>query len=131
MAAADTNVLVRLVLEDDEPQARAAQAFLRTQGPLFVSHVVLAELSWVLASGYAFSREQVRSVVEMLLETDGLDVQDLGVVKVGLAHHRASSADFADCLVLAIAERAGATPLGTFDKKLGRLAGARRLGSRS
>jgi predicted nucleic-acid-binding protein len=127
MGAADTNVLLRLVLEDDESQARAARAFVKTQAPLFVSHVVLAELSWVLASGYDFSRDAIGSVVEMLLETDGIEVQDVGVVQTAHAHHRASHADLADCLVLAIASRAGALPLGTFDKKLGKLVGTRRL----
>jgi predicted nucleic-acid-binding protein len=131
MGAADTNVLLRLVLEDDEQQARAARSFLRTNAPLFVSHVVLAELSWVLASGYEFSRDQVRAVIEMLLETDGIEVQERSVVQAALAYHRASHADLPDCLVLAIAARAGATPLGTFDKKLGKLPGARRLGPRS
>src|SRR5580700_3925650 len=127
MGAADTNVLLRLVLEDDEQQARAARSFLRAHAPLFVSHVVLAELSWVLASGYDFSRDEVRAVVEMLLDTDGIEVQDVGVVQAALAHHRGSRADLADCLVLAIAARAGAAPLGTFDKKLGKLPGARKL----
>jgi predicted nucleic-acid-binding protein len=130
MGAADTNVLLRLVLEDEEQQARAARSFLRTHAPLFISHVVLAELSWVLASGYEFSRDEVRAVVEMLLDTDGLEVQDVGVVQAALAHHRSSHADLADCLVLAIAARAGAGPLGTFDKKLGKLPGVRRLGTR-
>ena len=69
MAAADTNVLLRLLLDDDVEQSRAARAFQRTHAPLFVSHVVLAELAWVLVSVYRFSRERLRAVVEMLVDT--------------------------------------------------------------
>ncbi len=129
MGAADTNVLLRLLVEDDVDQARAARAFQRAHGPIFVSHVVLAEAAWVLASGYGYRREQVRAVIEMLLETEGIDVQGPATVAAALAHHRASSAGISDCLILAIAQRAGAGPLGTFDRKLGKLPDARTIGT--
>jgi len=130
MAAADTNVLLRLLLDDDDAQARAARAFQRTHAPLFVSHVVLAELAWVLVSAYGFSRDRLRAVVEMLVDTDGITLQEPNVVRAALAGFRSSLADFSDCLILAVAESAAAGPLATFDRKLGRLAGARRIGSR-
>jgi predicted nucleic-acid-binding protein len=64
MAAADTNVLLRLLLDDDEQQGRAARAFQRTHAPLFVSHVGLAELGLVLVSAYEFSRERLGALLE-------------------------------------------------------------------
>jgi predicted nucleic-acid-binding protein len=131
MAAADTNVLLRLLLEDDVEQARAARSFQRAHAPLFVSHVVLAELAWVLAAGYRFPRDRLHALLEMLLDADGFALQDPNVVQVALAHHRASSAGFSDCLILAITQSAAAAPLGTFDRKLGRLEGARRIGRRT
>jgi predicted nucleic-acid-binding protein len=130
MAAADTNVLLRLLLDDDAEQARAARAFQRTHAPLFVSHVVLAELTWVLASAYGFSRERLRAVVETLVDTDGITLQEPNVVRAALGGFRASRADFSDCLILAIAQSVSALPLATFDRKLGRLAGTRRIGAR-
>jgi predicted nucleic-acid-binding protein len=130
MAAADTNVLLRLLLDDDVEQARAARSFQRTHAPLFVSHVVLAELAWVLASGYRFSRERLHALLEMLMDTDGFALEDPMVVQAALTHHRASTADFSDCLILAITQGAAAAPLGTFDRRLGRLAGVQRLGRR-
>jgi predicted nucleic-acid-binding protein len=129
MAAADTNVLLRLLLDDDEGQARSARAFQRTHAPVFVSHVVLAELAWVLVSVYQFSRERLRAIVEMLLDTDGIMLQEPNAVRVALAGFVSSSADFSDCLILAIAQSVGALPLATFGG-LGRLSGVRRIGSR-
>ena len=59
MASVDTNVLVRLLIEDDEDQARQAAAFLRTSGRVFISQIVLVEATWVLASVYGLTREQI------------------------------------------------------------------------
>jgi predicted nucleic-acid-binding protein len=131
MAAADTNVLLRLLLDDDVEQSRTARSLQRIHAPLFVSHVVLAELAWVLASGYHFSRQRLHVLLEMLVDTDGFALQDPNVVQAALAHHRASTADFSDCLILAIAQSAAAQPLATFDRKLGRLPGVQRLGRRT
>ncbi|MCK6534016.1 MAG: PIN domain-containing protein [Polyangiaceae bacterium] len=129
-AAADTNVLLRLLLEDDDEQARAARAFQRAHAPLFVSHVVLAEASWVLTCGYGFTREKLRAVLEMLVDTDGISLQEPEVVQAALQSFRSSRADFSDCLILAVAESAAMAPLATFDQKLGNLPGARKLGKK-
>jgi predicted nucleic-acid-binding protein len=128
MAAADTNVLLRLLLDDDEEQARAARAFLRAHAPLFVSHVVIVEASWVLSSAYRFSRKQLGDVLNMLLDTDGLAVERPSIVSAALRHFGESSADFSDCLILATAQAAAAAPLATFDRKLAKLSGARHIG---
>jgi len=130
MAAADTNVLVRLLLDDDEEQARAARSFLRSNAPLFVSHVVLAETAWVLASAYRFKRAELEKLVEMLLDTEGIAIERPAVVRTALDHFGASRADFTDCLILATAQSAAAVPLATFDKNLGKLPGARRIGKK-
>jgi predicted nucleic-acid-binding protein len=67
MSAVDTNVLVRLLLDHDEEQARAARSLQRGHAPLFVSHVVLAEAAWVLSSAYRFRRDRLRALIQMLL----------------------------------------------------------------
>lgn len=128
MAAVDTNVLVRLLLEDDEAQARAARALQASYAPLFISHVVLAETAWVLRSAYRFSRDKLGGLVEMLLDANGFALQDPPIVQAALAAFRSSQADFSDCLILSIAQSAGAGPLATFDDKLAKVAGTRRLG---
>ena len=49
MRAVDTNVLVRLVARDDAKQIAAAESFIERGA--WVSHLVLAETTWVLSSG--------------------------------------------------------------------------------
>jgi predicted nucleic-acid-binding protein len=128
MAAVDTNVLVRLLLDDDEEQGRAARTLQKTHAPLFVSHVVLVELTWVLKAAYGFTRAKLDAVVDMLLDTEGLLLQEPGIVRSALVLFRGSRAEFSDCMILAIAESAGAGPLATFDDKLSKLPQTRRLG---
>ena len=54
MAAADTNVLVRLLVADDPVQTPKAELFLAREKPLWISIVVLLETAWVLGSVYGF-----------------------------------------------------------------------------
>ena len=126
MRAVDTNLLVRLVARDDAKQVAAAERFVA--GGAWISLIVLTELTWVLDSVYDLPPSEIGLAVEMLLNHANLSVQDADVAEAALAQFRAKPAiGFADCLVLEVARKAGHTPLGTFDRKLGRLEGAEQL----
>jgi predicted nucleic-acid-binding protein len=126
MRAVDTNVLVRLVARDDPKQLDAAEAFV-TKGA-WVSLLVLMEMTWVLDSAYDISPSGVGTAVEMLLNHKSLTVQDADVVLGALELFRAKPAlGFSDCLMLEVARKAGHLPLGTFDRQLGKVAGAEKL----
>jgi predicted nucleic-acid-binding protein len=128
VAAADTNVVVRLLTRDNEQEFRHADAFVKSAKPVFVSHVVLAETVWVLKAGYRYTKKQIAAALETLLQVPEVELQDDAVVSEALTDFRASSADFSDCLVLAIARAERRVPLATFDRRLDRLSGTRRLG---
>ena len=126
MLAVDTNVLVRLLARDDARQAAAADSAIARGA--WVSHLVLAEAVWVLDAVYARTPRQLAAALELLLAHETLVLQDADVVAAALVQFRAKPAlGFSDCLVLEIARKAGHQPLATFDKALGRLAGAQRL----
>jgi predicted nucleic-acid-binding protein len=93
-----------------------------------VSHLVLAEATWVLTSLYDRGPEEIATAVEMLLNHQHLTLQEPEVVAAAVERFRKRSAPgFSDFLVLEIARRAGHLPLGTFDRDLRRLDGAERL----
>ena len=126
MLAVDTNVLVRLLARDDARQAAAADAAIGKGA--WVSHLVLAEALRVLDAVYQRTPKQLIAALDILLTHESLALQDADVVGAALAQFRAKPAlGFSDCLVLEIARKAGHQPLATFDKALGRLAGAQRL----
>lgn len=126
MRAIDTNVLVRLITRDDEEQAETAEEFVAKGA--WVSHLVLAETSWVLDSVYDRSREEIASAVEMLLNHKHLTVQDQEVVEAALEKFRRHKrVSFSDALLLEIARKGGHAPLGTFDRDLAKLDGTEHL----
>ena len=126
MRAVDTNLLVRLLARDDAAQVTAAETFVE-QGA-WVSHLVLAETLWVLDAVYERAPAQLAKAIDLLLNHKNLTLQDADVVASALASFRARpSLGFSDCLVLEIARKAGHLPLGTFDKNLAKLDGARAI----
>ena len=126
MRAVDTNVLVRLVTRDDPRQAALADEFVATGA--WVSHLVLVETTWVLSAVYELDARAIAIAVEMLLSHDTLSIAEPDVVRAALSHYRKRpSLGFSDCLILEAARAAGHLPLGTFDRDLGKLAGAQRL----
>lgn len=126
MRAVDTNVLVRLVARDDPKQVVLADAFVAKGA--WVSHLVLVETAWVLSAVYELDPSRLADAIEMILNHRELSLQDPDVVAKALEHFRKKpSRGFSDCLILEVARRAGHLPLGTFDRDLAKLDGARRL----
>jgi predicted nucleic-acid-binding protein len=126
MRAVDTNVLVRLITRDDTAQVGAAERFV--QKGAWVSHLALAEMTWVLDAVYERSASEIAVAIDLLLNHRELSMQEPELVAAALEKFRSRPAvGFSDCLLLEIARRAGHLPLGTFDRNLGKLDGAERL----
>lgn len=126
MRAVDTNVLVRLLLVDDEDQTRAADAFIR--GGAWVSHLVLAETTWVLRTVYRHTPTEIADALTAALDTADLVFEDSEVVGDAIAAFRARPGmKFSDFLIVEIARKAGHGPVGTFDKDLAKMPGVERI----
>ena len=126
MRAVDTNVLVRLMTRDDPKQVAVAETFVANGA--WVPHLAVAEAAWVLASVYDRDPEAIATAVEMLLSHQHLTVQDVDVVAAAVAQFRQyPKVGFSDCLMVEVARKAGHTPLGTFDRDLGKIDGTQRL----
>jgi predicted nucleic-acid-binding protein len=94
----------------------------------WVSILALAETTWVLATVYELSAADLATAIDMLLNHKDLVLQDSDVVAAALELFRSRPVlGFSDCLMLEIARKAGHPPLGTFDRNLGRIAGAQKL----
>ena len=126
MHAIDTNVLVRLLAQDDAKQAAAAQKFV--QHGAWVSLLVLMEACWVLDTVFEVSADSLVAALDMLLEHESIALQEPDVVRAALAHLREHpKLGFSDCLILEVARKAGHVPLGTFDRSLSKLPDTQRL----
>ena len=126
MRAVDTNVLVRLITRDDARQAASAESFVKNGA--WISILALAEASWVLATVYELSAADLATAITMLLNHKDLVLQDSEVVTAALELFRSRPVlGFSDCLMVEIARKAGHLPLGTFDRRLGRIEDTQKL----
>ncbi len=103
MAAADTNVLVRLLVADDPAQTRRAFTYLEARRPLWVSTVVLVETVWVLTAVYGWSKAQVLAMLETASNSRDFAFQSVETVRAAIAVYASGKADFSDCLALELA----------------------------
>ena len=131
MAALDTNVLIRYLVQDDERQLAAASRLIRrcveANEALFVPISVALELEWVLRSNFKFSKPEIVETLSGLLAADELRFESEGAVELALRHYADGSADYSDCVHAALATLAGHAPLWTFDKSASKVDGARLL----
>ena len=131
MAALDTNVLVRFLVEDDAAQLALARKLIRrcvaAGETLYVPVTVALELEWVLRSNFGLSKAAVVQTFSRLLSSVELSFESEGALVVALAAYSQGTADFSDCLHAALAGMAGAQPLWTFDRAAAKVHGARLL----
>lgn len=134
MPALDTNVLVRYVVRDDSGQLAAARRLIErcvAEGrSLFVPVTVTLELEWVLRASFGYGKEDVLQVLSNLFSAAELTFDSERALEVALQLYRDTTADFADCLHVALATEAGEPPLWTFDKRAAKIPGALQVRSR-
>ena len=122
MTAVDTNVLIRLLTQDQREQAAAAGSLFASER-IWIAKTVLLETSWVLRSAYGFQDGAVREAFTMLLGLSNVQVEDEAAVSTALAFMHAGL-EFADALHLS-SRPPGATFV-SFDRAFARR--ARRAG---
>lgn len=126
MIALDTNVLVRYLVADDAAQTEAARALLAgltAERPGFICREVTVELVWVLERTYRFSRERIAEVLEELIASVELEIETADDVARAAFHYRSGGAGFSDLMIAAAANRSGAHPLYTFDRRAAQMEG--------
>lgn len=127
MIGVDTNILVRHLVQDDVEQAARATAFiegrLTRDTPGFINRMVVVELIWVLETSYGFARNLVADLIDRLLRTAELVVEDADQVNEAIQRFRRSGADLADLLLAIGNARHGCSETYTFDRRAARAAG--------
>lgn len=127
----DTNVLVRLLVNDDLAQTQAARRLVRQHVErsemLFIPATVALELEWVLRSRYKFGKKHVLAAFSTALASVELEFEAEEALEQALVHYEDGAADLADCFHLALARKRGGLPFWTFDVGASRGEGAQLL----
>lgn len=121
MNALDTNILVRLITDDDPDMRQRAVRLIEdthaNKEVLLVPTVVVLELVWVLSARYGFSRTDILNALERLSCVKGLrfdsDARLHDLIEIG----RSSTTDIADILIGLCARDSGCKCTWTFDRK--------------
>ena len=116
MTGLDTNVVISLLFDAEEKELPVAP-------PYFLSWIVLAEISWVLASRFKAGRDRIAQTIEGLMSLQGFSVERSQIVQTALEDYRAGPADFADYLILHGNADAGCRTTLTHDRKAARTPG--------
>lgn len=125
MIGLDTNVLVRHLVQDDPGQSRKATQVIAKQctrdDPGFINRIVLCELVWVLESAYGYSKDTIVAVLEKLLRTSQLKIEDTQSAWTAFRMYQKGKADFADCLLGTTNRFGGCNETVTFDQAASKL----------
>lgn len=115
MIGLDTNVIIRYLTRDDEPQYRATMKLLRRKGAsFFVCDLVLVEADWVLSRFYEWTRDEVADAFARLLQVHNLQFQDEDRIRHSLAALR-RGVDLSDELLVAACREQECHEFATFD----------------
>jgi predicted nucleic-acid-binding protein len=119
MIGLDTNVLLRLFIEDDPGQSDRARRFVNAAAadePCVINPIVLAEFAWTLARNFKKKRPEVARLIEGVLSMDDLDVPFRRAARGALVAYRDGRADFPDYFLAAINAELGCVSTATFDR---------------
>jgi predicted nucleic-acid-binding protein len=126
----DTNVLIRILTNDDLAQKKAASDYLASRcsetDPAFVSREVILEAVWVLERSFDYGRSDVARAIQAVLETVTFAVEDADLVAAANRDYVAG-ADFADAMIAAVNLASGCVATATFDRRVDPASRTRRL----
>lgn len=111
MIAIDTNVLVRLLVNDQPMQGKASQKLFESQD-IFIPDTVLLETEWVLRAALDLSRAEICAALRRVCGLRNVAVSDGQLVAQVIDWHEAGL-DFADAFHLALSK--GQDTFKTFD----------------
>ena len=112
---ADTNVLIRFLMRDDEAQAAKAAEALTRADVVAIAIPSLCEVVWVLSQGYRFSADDIAHALRVLVGSHNVVVNQ-PAVEAGLSF-LAAGGDFADGVIAYEGQWLGGETFVSFDKK--------------
>jgi len=121
MIGVDTNVLVRLLVQDDVAQVEAAERAILLHGsadePIVVNAINLAEIAWVLRSRYGYGKPHILELLTGLLEQDDVIALPEEPLHRALDAWAKGRAGLADYLIAELNADHGCSTTVTFDRE--------------
>jgi predicted nucleic-acid-binding protein len=122
MIAIDTNIIVRLIVNDDDVQVGDARRLLQRE-TIFIASTVVLETEWVLRSVYNLQPRQILAGLTRIFGLENVETENPAAIAKALSAY-AEGMDLADAMHLT--QAATTKGFATFDKSLQRT--AKRMG---
>lgn len=119
MIGVDTNVLVRLLVQDPPSQHQSSLRFFGQRSkddPAYVSLIVVVEFIWVMRTVYDYSMDSIRLALTSLLDSPDIHMQGRELVADAIVRSAQPKVDLVDVLIVGLAALQGCTTTVTFDK---------------
>jgi predicted nucleic-acid-binding protein len=117
----DTNVILRYLLQDDPEQTRQANRIIEGQlsesNPGFINLAAVLEIVWVLRSLLKRTPAQIATLLENLLTSDSLEIQNEQQVFEAVFALKRGTGEFEDALIGALNSWSGCSHTLTFDRR--------------
>jgi predicted nucleic-acid-binding protein len=123
MIGLDTNVLIRFIVYDDPIQRAKADKFIieniSMDNPGYINAVVLCEVVWVLKKAYHNNKQVILSILQQLLNTRELIIEQSDAARQAVDFFETGEADFSDYYMAAMNRLAGCKYTATFNRYAG------------
>ncbi|MBB4006635.1 PIN domain-containing protein [Allorhizobium taibaishanense] len=123
MIGIDTNVLLRITMQDDDVRTKQALTFaesLTLEQPGFINSAVLLEFIWTARRRLKMSKDELKIILSGLLDSENLVLEDENVIELTLDEMDRSNEEFADIFIALKNRELGCRTTMTFDRKAAR-----------
>lgn len=121
---ADTNIFLRLILNDVPEQADEVERLLKKAKKgnvkILVPQIIIFEIEYALSKYYKFLKVEIIDKLEAILAAPYFSIQDGNIFKRSLKDYREKNLSLVDCFLMAKSE-IEEVQIFTFDKNLSKL----------
>lgn len=122
----DTNIFLEVLARPGEKSDRCL-ALLDSNKSLWTTLLVLAEVEWVLRSGYELPKDHIVVCIKRILTLPSLDIEKKETLLDALPLYGKSNADWIDCVNAVLCREAESKQVCSYDKHYDRFNWIKRI----
>ncbi len=122
----DTNIFVSVIARKDAISDKCKK-LLRSNEPLWATHLVILEIEWVLRSVYELSKPDIVDKLRRILKIKFLEISNRKLIIAAVDLFEQTNIDLTDCFNILLAKKEGVTQFYTFDHDFDKFPGIKRL----
>lgn len=127
----DANIILRYITSDIPQESLKCEQLLKeaaqNKETLFTNVMAIAEVIWVLFSGYHFPKQKIISGIQKILNSPNIYLEDKKLILSTLCIFEANNIDFIDAYNVAVMEEQGITTIYSYDKHYDQIKDIKRI----